>query len=287
MRARQAQWLQQEKEAEEQSAAERAYKAMEDMLGKAAAKAWKEAKLTSNSSIVALDKGFPAEATSGNLIADLSQASCSGHAMHGMDVGDDAGRSKVGLMGVWEGGCRPGEAASGALDDVHDVPGSASTASLQTAAAEGGGGGGAGNGLASKGASSVPVDFAAAARLLMGQRAAAGGADTQAPGAVSAAAGSRPGNSAGSAAAADESQADAGAGARDEHGTKAMFASLGADQPANVSWSLLAELGTRSDLANVLGEVAAAAAAKGLPRRLSKKASLKLTKEVNRRYDMG
>jgi hypothetical protein len=46
---------------------------------------------------------------------------------------------------------------------------------------------------------------------------------------------------------------------------------------------LAQELGARTDLQGVLADVAAAAEKRGLPRRLSRKASLKLTKEVNRR----
>jgi len=46
---------------------------------------------------------------------------------------------------------------------------------------------------------------------------------------------------------------------------------------------LAQELAARSELDSILGDVAAAAEKRGLPRRLSRKASLKLTKEVNKR----
>jgi hypothetical protein len=70
---------------------------------------------------------------------------------------------------------------------------------------------------------------------------------------------------------------------RRDQGNKALLAELGAKDPANVSWALLEEMSNRSDLGRVLADVYAAAHRKGLPQRLSKRASLRITKEVNRR----
>jgi hypothetical protein len=243
MRARQAQRLQQEKEAEEQSAAERAYKAMEDMLGKAAAKAWKDAKSASSGTGTSL-----ADAIGSNTAEDCNQAGCSCNSMHSLDTGVNAEVSGSDRTSLKETDC----SSTSRVQDKRQA------------------------GCSTEG--SAPMDFAAAARMLMGQRAAGSLEGQMVPPEAS-----KQGISGCAKAPAEDPRADAGPGARDEHGTKALLAGLGADEPSNVSWSLLQELGARSDIGTVLGEVAARAAAKGLPRRLSKKASLKLTKEVNRR----
>ncbi|WIA39242.1 hypothetical protein OEZ86_005365 [Tetradesmus obliquus] len=53
--------------------------------------------------------------------------------------------------------------------------------------------------------------------------------------------------------------------------------------PANVSKALLQEVAARADLDWLLGSVAAALEARGLPRRLNKKSSMKITRELNKR----
>ncbi len=64
---------------------------------------------------------------------------------------------------------------------------------------------------------------------------------------------------------------------------KFHMAALGAKDPANVSWALLAEIARRSQLSEVLADVARQLTRKGLPRKLGQKACLRLTRELNKR----
>jgi hypothetical protein len=64
---------------------------------------------------------------------------------------------------------------------------------------------------------------------------------------------------------------------------KLQLAALGVQDPANVSRRLLEEVGQRADLDWLLSSVAACLEAKGMPRRLSKKSSMKITRELNKR----
>jgi hypothetical protein len=64
---------------------------------------------------------------------------------------------------------------------------------------------------------------------------------------------------------------------------KLHLAALGVKDPADVSRSLMAELGARSNLESLLQAVAEFLQRRGLPRRLNKKTSLKITRELNKR----
>ncbi|KAF8064564.1 hypothetical protein HT031_003364 [Scenedesmus sp. PABB004] len=68
---------------------------------------------------------------------------------------------------------------------------------------------------------------------------------------------------------------------------KLQLAALGVRDPADVSRRLLAEVGARADLEGLLAGVASLLERRGLPRRLSRKGSLKITRELNRRCVLG
>jgi hypothetical protein len=64
---------------------------------------------------------------------------------------------------------------------------------------------------------------------------------------------------------------------------KLHLAALGVKDPADVSRTLMAEIGARANLEGLLQAVAEFLEGKGLPRRLNKSSSLKITRELNKR----
>jgi hypothetical protein len=64
---------------------------------------------------------------------------------------------------------------------------------------------------------------------------------------------------------------------------KLHLAALGVKDPADVSRTLMAEIGARANLEGLLQAVAEFLERKGLPRRLNKSSSLKITRELNKR----
>jgi hypothetical protein len=259
VRARQVEQAAQDKAAEEASAEERAYKAMEDMLGKAAARAWKEAK-----SAAARANTTQAVAAAATAAAAAAAAAGSAEA-GGSGTGQEAGAGGEAGAGQQEGGVQE---AAGDASRRSSGPGATEAAPATIAN--------------TNTSSSSNVFLTAVEQVMERQRAAKLGASiasttSQLSLAVSNAA------PAASNAPAAQPVPEGPAAPRKDQGNKALLAELGAKDPANVSWALLEEMSNRSDLGRVLADVYAAACRKGLPQRLSKRASLRITKEVNRR----
>lgn len=66
---------------------------------------------------------------------------------------------------------------------------------------------------------------------------------------------------------------------------KMQLAALGVSDPGDVSRALLRELAARSNLGALLDTVAVMLEARGLPRRLNRRGSLRVTRELNRRWE--
>lgn len=229
--------MQMHKQAAEQQAqqqqedeADKAYAAMEELLGKAAAKAWKAARDASQGTAAAGTRNLPAAAALADPASVISSSSSS------------RTTSKKQLEVVGAAAAEPKHTDSfGRSISVSSSHSSSSGPATPTAAT---------NNSNSTGSSAAPMPRAAAATA---------------------------------AAAAAGLLAAAASAANPAESLKLQLAALGVQDPANVSKALLQEVAARADLDWLLGSVAAALEARGLPRRLSKKSSMKITRELNKR----
>lgn len=222
--------------------ADKAYAAMEEMLGKAAAKAWKAAR---DAALTASAQQDPASAAGGDGNKQLAAGAA------GAGAGDSPAR------------------AVGRLDKFGSSFGrSVSSRSMETAGAT------AGANEAEEG-----VETPSSPGSLAGQEGSGAGSS------AAASAVPTPRTAAANAAAASASlMAAAAAAPNPAEALKLQLAALGVRDPADVSRRLLEEVGVRAELEWLLAAVAAQLDAKGLPWRLSKKSSMKITRALNKRW---
>jgi hypothetical protein len=231
-------YLQMHKQAAEQQAqqqqadeADKAYTAMEELLGKAAAKAWKAARDASQGTGTAAACNIdPAATIDAASTASSSSASRNSSSKHLEVTGAAAEPKHVDSFG------RSISIGSTCSSTSADNPPATAAADNHTSSAGP--------------SSSAPTPRAAAATA---------------------------------AAAAAGLLAAAASAANPAESLKLQLAALGVQDPANVSRRLLEEVGQRADLDWLLASVAACLEAKGMPKRLSKKSSMKITQELNKR----
>jgi len=234
----------QEAAAQEEAAESKAYAAMEEMLGKAAARSWKAAR-DNAAGLASTTGGSSKPGPAGQSSNNGSTTTSSNGAAPWAPSTDDTAAAATVVAGASE----PATPVATALPSLDSTalnspsaaaaapPGAAEHTATVTAEASN----------ASSSAQCTPCSprtaAAAAAQLL-----------------------------AAAAAASDPVEA-----------VKLHLAALGVKDPADVSRTLMGELGARANLEGLLHAVAGYLETKGLPRRLNKKSSLKITKELNKR----
>ena len=229
--------------AEEEAAESKAYAAMEEMLGKAAARAWKAAR-DNAAGLADAKSGLSPSAQLGSSTA--AQPELAGSAQPG---GPTPVITVAGVPGAASGPTSPTAAGS---STAPDSPAAGAPEAGNAGNTEGSGD--AGNSIAA-------------------EASAASGANNPAV----------PCSPRTAAAAAAQLLAAAASSPDPVEGVKLHLAALGVKDPADVSRTLMGELGARANLEGLLQAVADYLEKKGLPRRLNKKNSLKITRELNKR----
>jgi hypothetical protein len=213
----------QQAQQQQEDEADKAYAAMEELLGKAAAKAWKAARDASQGT---------AGRTGGTTAVLLDPA-----AAVGSISGHSSTWSRTTSNKQLEGAAEPKHADSFGRSNSSSSTHSSSDRDPAAPAA-------------SDSSSAAPTPRTAAATA---------------------------------AAAAAGLLAAAASAANPAESLKLQLAALGVQDPANVSRRLLEEVGQRADLDWLLTSVASCLEARGMPRRLGKKSSMKITRELNKR----
>lgn len=243
----------QEAAAADAAVADKAYAAMEEMLGKAAAKAWRLAR-----------RGARAESALSPAPASLARAgqleglsSSSGPICSSTGAGP-ASNTSTPCPSTAGDGAPAASAAASAAANVRLIAAAEPSSNIGLPADVRADGGSNGDSIGySTEASAAPLDSPGAAAVPCSPRTAA--------------------------AMAAQLLAAAAAAPDPVAAVKLHLAALGVRDPADVSRTLLAELGARANLDGLLQAVAAYLERQGLPRRLNKKSSLKITKELNKR----
>lgn len=222
------------------------------MLGKAAARAWKAARDHASS----LTGARTATTAAPTDVTTCGSISSNSHAQPAL-VGVVASSSKTSQPAC------PHDLSSSSrsLDTADDSP--MTTTAAETAAI-----------VATAGSSNNSSSCMSGS--VQDEAATASAADTAATGQV-------PCSPRTAAAAAAQLLAAAAASSDPVESVKLHLAALGVKDPADVSRTLMGELGERTNLDGLLQAVAGYLEQKGLPRRLNKKSSLKITKELNKR----